>query len=155
LFSEEAHLTGTCLYLDLDIVILDNIDEIATFGDDMTFGVINDFNPNTKEFNSSVMKFNNDVATKAIWSKFLEKKAKLMELQGDQNVMSKLIKGNVNLKVMPDEWTFSYKWYSRTDPRFGKTRWTFEKKPNAKIAVFHGSPRPHESEQKWVQKEWN
>ena len=80
--------------MDLDVVILDNIDEIATFGDDMTFGVINDFNPNTKEFNSSVMKFNNDVATKVIWSKFLENKAKLMELQGDQNVMSKLIKSN-------------------------------------------------------------
>ena len=155
LFSEEAHLTGTCLYLDLDIVILDNIDEIATFGDDMTFGVINDFNPNTKEFNSSVMKFNNEVATKAIWSKFLEDKADLMALQGDQNVMSKLIKGNDNLKVMPDEWTFSYKWYSRTDPRFGKTRWTFEKKQNAKIAVFHGHPTPHESNEKWVQKEWN
>ena len=44
------------------------------------------------------MKFNNDVATKAIWSKFLEKKAKLMELQGDQNVMSKLIEGYDNLK---------------------------------------------------------
>ena len=155
MFSEEAHLTGTCLYLDLDIVILDNIDEIATIGNDMTFGVSNDFNPKTKEFNSSVMKFNNDVATKAIWSKFLEKKAKLMELQGDQNVMSKLIKGNDNLKVMPDEWTFSYKWYSRTDPRFAKDRWTFEKKQNAKIAVFHGEPRPHESNEKWVQKEWN
>ena len=101
------------------------------------------------------MKFNNDVATIAIWSKFLEKKAKLMELQGDQNVMSKLIKGNDNLKVMPDEWTFSYKWYSRTDPRFAKDRWTFEKKQNAKIAVFHGEPRPHESNEKWVQKEWN
>jgi len=75
-------------------------------------------------------------------------------------VMSKLIKSNVkiaqdNLKVMPDEWTFSYKWYSRIDPRFGKARWTFEKKQNAKIAVFHGKPQPHESEQKWVQKEWN
>ena len=42
-----------------------------------------------------------------------------------------------NLKVMPDEWTFSYKWYSRTDPRFGKTRWTFEKKPNTKIAAVN------------------
>ena len=160
LFSEEAHLTGPCLYLDLDVVILDNIDEIATFGDDMTFGVINDFNPGTKEFNSSIMKFNNDVATKVIWNKFLEDKDNLMALQGDQNVMSKLIKSNVkiaqdNLKVMPDEWTFSYKWYSRIDPRFGKDRWTFEKKPNAKIAVFHGKPQPHESEQKWVQKEWN
>ena len=160
LFSEEAHLIGPCLYLDLDVVILDNIDEIATFGDDMTFGVINDFNSGTKEFNSSVMKFNNEVATKVIWNKFLEDKANLMALQGDQNVMTKLIKSNKkiaqdNLKVMPDEWTFSYKWYSRIDPRFGKTRWTFEKKPNTKIAVFHGHPRPHESEQKWVQKEWN
>ena len=45
LYSEESGLEGPCLYMDLDVVILENINDMATFGDDDTFGVINDFNP--------------------------------------------------------------------------------------------------------------
>ena len=155
LFREESDLKGPCLYMDLDEVLLDNINDLATFGDDMTFGVINDFNILTKEYNSSIMKFNNEVATDLVWKPFLQQKTELMKLQGDQNAMSKLVKGSQYLKVMPDEWSYSYKWFSRQDPRFDKRKWTFEKKDKAKVAVFHGRPFPHESTQEWVKKEWN
>ena len=155
LFREESDLKGPCLYMDLDVVLLDNINDLATFGDDMTFGVINDFNILTKEYNSSIMKFNNEVATDLVWKPFLQQKTELMKLQGDQNAMSKLVKGSKYLKVMPDEWSYSYKWFSRQDPRFDKSKWTFEKKDKAKVAVFHGRPFPHESTQEWVKKEWN
>ena len=128
---------------------------VECFGDDMTFGVINDFNILTKEYNSSIMKFNNEVATDLVWKPFLQQKTDLMKLQGDQNAMSKLVKGSQYLKVMPDEWSFSYKWFSRQDPRFDKSKWTFEKKEKAKVAVFHGRPLPHDSDQDWVKKEWN
>lgn len=97
----------------------------------MTFGVINDFNILTKEYNSSIMKFNNEVATDLVWKPFLQQKTELMKLQGDQNAMSKLVKGSQYLKVMPDEWSYSYKWFSRQDPRFDKSKWTFEKKDKA------------------------
>ena len=155
LFREESDLKGPCLYMDLDVVLLDNINDLATFGDDMTFGVINDFNILTKEYNSSIMKFNNEVATDLVWKPFLQQKTELMKLQGDQNAMSKLVKGSQYLKVMLDEWSYSYKWFSRQDPRFDKSKWTFEKKDKAKVAVFHGRPFPHESTQEWVKKEWN
>ena len=155
LFSEEAELRGPCLYMDLDVVIIDNIDKLATFGDEKTFGVINDFNLKTKEYNSSIMKFNNEIATDLVWKPFLQDKANLMKLQGDQNAMSRLVMNSEHKKVMPDEWTFSYKWYSRQDPRFDKSRWTFENKESASVAVFHGRPWPHESEQKWVKEAWN
>ena len=155
LFREESDLKGPCLYMDLDVVLLDNINDLATFGDDMTFGVINDFNILTKEYNSSIMKFNNEVATDLVWKPFLQQKTELMKLQGDQNAMSKLVKGSQYLKVMPDEWSYSYKWFSRQDPRFDKSKGTFEKKDKAKVAVFHGRPFPHESTQEWVKKEWN
>ena len=101
------------------------------------------------------MKFNNEVATDLVWKPFLQQKTELMKLQGDQNAMSKLVKGSQYLKVMPDEWSYSYKWFSRQDPRFDKSKWTFEKKDKAKVAVFHGRPFPHESTQEWVKKEWN
>tara|TARA_Y100001960_G_C14518623_1_gene750138 strand:- start:493 stop:918 length:426 start_codon:yes stop_codon:yes gene_type:complete len=141
--------------MDLDVVITDNIDKLATFGNDKTFGVINDFNLKTKEYNSSIMKFNNEIATDLVWKPFLQDKANLMKLQGDQNAMSRLVMNSEHKKVMPDEWTFSYKWYSRQDPRFDKSRWTFENKESASVAVFHGRPWPHESEQKWVKEAWN
>jgi hypothetical protein len=75
-------------------------------------------------------------------------------MPGDQNVITALIEKQPILKVFPDEWTFSYKWHSRKKPRFHKSEWTFEQDPNAKVAVFHGKPDPHESEQEWVKNNW-
>ena len=101
------------------------------------------------------MKFNNEIATDLVWKPFLQDKANLMKLQGDQNAMSRLVMNSEHKKVMPDEWTYSYKWHSRQNPRFGKGDWKFEKKEKASVAVFHGRPWPHESEQQWVKTAWN
>lgn len=75
-------------------------------------------------------------------------------MQGDQNVVTDLVSGKDILKPFPDEWTQSYKWLDRTRTRFSKSKWTFELSDTAKIAVFHGKPNPHESEQDWVKKHW-
>ena len=58
------------------------------------------------------------------------------------------------VKTFPDEWTNSYKWFDRENPRFGKNLWTFEQKPDSKVAVFHGFPKPHQSEEQWVKDNW-
>ena len=58
------------------------------------------------------------------------------------------------LRTMPDDWSFSYKWNNRDNPRFAKSDWTFEKQSESKVAVFHGNPNPHESEQEWVKSNW-
>ena len=153
LFSPEADLKGNCLYFDLDVVILDNIDELATFGDDDTFGVINDFNPNSTVYNSSIMKFNNKTAD-YVWKSFKEDENNMLRNHGDQNVISHFMKKTPYTKVMPDEWTFSYKWYDRVNPRIDKSQMTFDKRPNTKVCVFHGQPNPHESSQEWVLSNW-
>ena len=153
LFSPEADLKGTCLYFDLDVVILDNIDDMALFGKEDTFGVINDFNPASSVYNSSIMKFNN-ITAEHIWTSFKKDETNMMRHHGDQQVMSHFIKSTPHCKVMPDEWTFSYKWFSREAPRIDKSQWTFNQKPNAKVCVFHGLPNPHESTKKWVQDNW-
>lgn len=154
LFTKEANLIGVNLYMDLDVVILDNIDCMAKFGHGNTFGVINDFNRTTKLFNSSVLKFNNDIATKAIWQPFLDDEVNMKRNQGDQNVISHFAKRAGIAEVMPDEWTFSAKWHNRDKPRFGKQLWTFEIPKGAKVAVFHGKPNPHESDVDWVKENW-
>ncbi len=153
LFSPEAKLEGTCLYLDLDVVILDNIDDMALFGKEDTFGVINDFNPKSTVFNSSIMKFNN-VTAENIWTSFKKDESNMMRHHGDQQVMSHYIRSTPHCKVMPDDWTFSYKWYDREKPRIDETEWTFERKPKSKVAIFHGKPNPHESDQQWVKDHW-
>ena len=154
LYSPEACLKGPTLYMDLDVVILNNIDQMFNFGDDNTFGVIRDFNPATGQFNSSIIKFNNEIAQEYIWKPFIADKQKYLKLQGDQNAMSVLIEKCPHLKIMPDEWTFSYKWNNRIKPRFHKTEWTFECASESLVSVFHGQPNPHESTQEWVKNHW-
>ena len=73
LFSPEAKLSGPCLYFDLDVVISDNVDCFATFGNDETFGVMRDFGQPQVYYNSSILKFNNSNATAGIWKPFIEK----------------------------------------------------------------------------------
>jgi len=153
LFSHEADLQGTCLYFDLDVVILDNIDDMALFGKEDTFGIINDFNPNSKSFNSSIMKFNN-ITAEHIWKSFKNDETSMSRNQGDQQVISLIMHESPHLKIMPDDWTFSYKWYDREKPRIHQTEWSFSRRPLAKVAVFHGKPNPHESKQKWVEDNW-
>ena len=166
LFSPEANLEGDCLYFDLDVVITDNIDCFATYEPDTKFVGMNDFNKHTGMFNSSVMRFNNEVMTKHVWEPYLKEKGRFMKLQGDQNVISETIKKTKLWKSFPDDWTFSAKWYDREKPRFHRSNWTFEFKPGSKVAVFHGKPdpnqladpHPHESYNlkliEWVKNHW-
>jgi len=144
LFSPEANLQGTCFYLDLDVVILENIDCFIEYEKDTKFIGMNDFNKSTKLFNSSVMRFNNDIMTKYVWQEYQKDKKTFDRLQGDQNVISQTIKKTPYYKSYPDEWTFSAKWFDRESPRFHREKWTLERKSGTKIAVFHGKPNPHE-----------
>lgn len=154
LFHPETNLKGVNLYFDLDVVILKNIDCFATWGDDMTFGITRDFGQPETTYNSSIMKWNNENASKIIWEKYFSDRIRWRKVQGDQNVVTDLMIKQSILKPFPDEWTQSYKWYSRTEPRFAKTKWTFELNSSSIVAVFHGNPNPHESDQKWVRENW-
>jgi len=155
LFSDKSELKGVNLYFDLDVVILKNIDCFATWGDDLTFGIIRDFGQPKMLYNSSIMKWNNANATKLIWDKYFADRPRWRKVQGDQNVITELMQNQKSiLKPFPDDWSQSYKWLDRTQTRFHKSKWTFEQDPKAKIAVFHGQPNPHESDQKWVKDNW-
>ena len=54
LFSPESKLEGDTLYMDLDVVIMKNIDELATIGESKNFVGMNDFNPTTGNFLSLI-----------------------------------------------------------------------------------------------------
>ena len=65
-------LDGDTLYMDLDVVITGNIDCFFNYEPEADFIGMNDFNPDTKIFNSSVFKFKPEAMKSKLWrSRFL------------------------------------------------------------------------------------
>src|SRR5210317_902539 len=138
LFSPDSKLDGNTLYMDLDVVIMKNIDDMFTYGKDHNFVGMNDFNPTSD----------------LIWKEYMKRRGDFRKHAGDQNIITDLIKNHKDTISFPDSWTQSYKWFNREGTRFHKSKWTFEKDPNAKVCVFHGHPNPHESTELWVKNHW-
>ena len=153
LFSPDSNLEGNTLYMDLDVVIMNNIECFGYIGEDKNFVGMNDFNPTSGLFNSSIMRFNNKYHS-VIWEQYLKRRTEFNSSHGDQEIISSLIKSHTDTISFPDEWTQSYKWLNRKGDRYHISKQTYEQDPNAKVCVFHGSPNPHDSTQEWVQKLW-
>jgi len=153
LFSPQSELEGDTLYMDLDVVITKNIDEMATIGESKNFVGMNDFNSSSGLFNSSIMRFNNKYHN-IIWEEYIKKRGDFSKCHGDQEIISQIIKDKEDTISFPDSWTQSYKWFNREGKRFHIDKMTYEQDPNAKVCVFHGRPNPHESDQEWVKNNW-
>ena len=147
-------LEGDTLYMDLDVVITGNIDCFFNYEPEADFIGMNDFNPDTKIFNSSVFKFKPEAMKSKLWQPFTDDRTKWLRYSGDQNVISDLIIGHPGTKSFPDSWTQSYKWYDRKGKRYHKGKWTFEHNGESLVTVFHGEPNPHQSDMDWVKKAW-
>ena len=155
LFHPDVDLPGDTLYTDLDVVITDNIDCFFTHKPELDFIGMNDFNPSTKQWNSSVMRFKNNKLHGKIWHKFMDDRPNnLRRFAGDQNLISDFIKNSPGCDSYPDSWTQSYKWYDRKGNRYSRQDMTYEHNGESLITVFHGQPNPHQSEQEWVKKAW-
>ena len=155
LFHPDVDLPGTTLYTDLDVVITDNIDCFFTYKPEADFVGMNDFNPTTGGWNSSIMKFKNEKMQGRLWHKFMDDRPNwLRRFPGDQNLISELIKNTPGCDSFPDSWTQSYKWYDRSGTRYSRQNMTFEHNGESLITVCHGQPNPHESDQEWVKNAW-
>ena len=153
LFSPQSELEGDTLYMDLDVVIMKNIDEMAIIGESKNFVGMNDFNPSSGLFNSSIMRFNNKYHS-IIWEEYIKRRSDFTKCHGDQEIISQIIKDKEDTLSFPDSWTQSYKWLNRKGKRYHIDKMTYEQDPNAKVCVFHGNPNPHESTQEWVKELW-
>jgi len=155
LFHPDVKLPGTTLYMDLDVVITQNIDEFFTYKPEAKFLGMNDFNPVTKIWNSSIMRFKQQDLHGSIWHKFMSNRPEyLRKFAGDQNLISDFIKGTPGCDSFPDSWTQSYKWFDRKGNRYSRRDMTYEHNGESWVTVFHGQPNPHESEQEWVKNAW-
>ena len=165
LFKPGVLPPGKYLYLDLDVVIVDNIDCLFELP---TFGILRDFiRPENgilpgKEYNSSVMifepQFRGDLfkyytKNKILWNEY----SKQVHFFGDQNVISSFLNRNPTMcKPIPDEWVWSYKkgvhrgrYAGHRDRMYGDFI-----PVEGRICVFHGSPNPTEVTLDWVEKHY-
>lgn len=162
-FCKTNGLRGNILFLDLDIVIYENIDKLWNYNSS-DFLIIRDFtrhmNPGWQRYNSSVFRFIADDYY-WIWDNFINDHKQIVNKNhGDQDYLYSILKNKA--KFWPDHWIQSYKWEMRDKNDValvnGRRNFTCVKDPRIVdegcIAVFHGDPNPHVVTDPWVINHW-
>lgn len=155
-FSKEFPITGTILFMDLDIVINNNIDELWDYhaGE---FCIIKDFSILNPKINSSVFRFEAG-QYHHVWDNLINDYTQLSNYHGDQDWIHDQI---YNYVLWEDSWIVSYKWQVRSRDELERTEGGQRFKTvhdgitsNAKIFVFHGDPKPHLVQDYIIRTQW-
>lgn len=146
-----SDLTGTALFLDLDVVIVNNIN--CFFELDVDFALCYDEKKKKQKIgNSSVYKFN--VGEHAEVLEYFQKNFEIIKnnYRNEQAYLSDKINQKGMLNFWPKEWTPSFKYHCI--PKFPYNLWQEPIIPKeAKIILFHGKPEPYEAE-KGISGKW-
>ena len=163
MFDPNLPISGRILYLDLDVVICNNLDKLVTGLGPQDFLGIRDFNrkfhPSWKRLNSSVMTWQHR-AQEDIWNKFKANPRDAQKLHGDQDWIWQCAFDR--LKFFPDDYIQSYKWEIRNRDdlieRTGRGGFrnisSVQPNPACCVAVFHGDPNPHDVKDPFVIDNW-
>ena len=167
MFSKDLPLKGTVLYMDLDVVIADNIDKLITWQPNQ-WCTIRDFTrvmrPKWQRYNSSIVRFKIGQLDH-VWTNYLKDKNEIEKrLHGDQDWLWEATR-KTQAMLYPDSWVQSWKWEVRKDKIFKpgglRGKRTFKNvdhtsKPRVEccVCVFHGDPNPEMIEDKWVVDNW-
>ena len=163
MFDPSLPLNGRILYMDLDVVICNNIDKLTQISGN-TFMGIRDFNRkfhrDWKYLNSSVMSWVHGTQ-KHIYDQFKQNPEVAMRMHGDQDWTWKCARDRI--KFWPESWIQSYKWEIRNRSELqvinGVRQFISVKNdvvvPNdCSIMVFHGDPNPGIVQDKVVLENW-
>jgi len=161
-------IKGRILYLDLDVVISDNIDRLFVYAPD-SWCIIRDFTrqmrPDWQKYNSSVVRFDTG-QLQHLWENYSTNwKDVQAKFFGDQDwLYSEALRTGVPATLFPDNWIRSWKWEIRLSKEFkpgrAKGNRTFkdiehvEPPKDCVITVFHGDPNPHNCNDPWVVNNW-
>ena len=165
MFSNDLPLNGTVLYLDLDVVISNNIDKLFMY-EPTKWCTIRDFTrvmrPQWQKYNSSVVRFKTGELD-YVWKDFSRDPIAVQRKHfGDQDHLYEATRNNP-ATVYPDSWIQSWKWEVRKSKLLGRgTRGTRELTtiehvvPNSDccVCVFHGDPNPEHCKDPWVVDNW-
>jgi len=152
IFAEEHFNKGDInFYLDLDMVIVNNIDHLINYEPERFVGlrdVGRVFRPEVKTLGSAVMRWTAGSHCD-IWTKINSDFNICKRFHGDQNYIFQLY--GSSLVYYPDPWILSYKWEVRDRKdvigRGENSNFSFTANPpiphDCAILAFHGNPRPH------------
>ena len=163
-FSTDLPLDGTILFMDLDVIVFENIDKLFTY-EPGRFCIIRDFNRMNalgwNRMNSSVFRLETGQHSH-VYSNLIADPINIRKrLHGDQDWLFEQIKSN--FEFFPDEWLQSYKWEMRGKPpmtrdKNGIRNFMEPGEPNilpeTSVAVFHGEPNPPQSVDLWCKENW-
>jgi len=168
MFSNDLPLKGTVLYMDLDVVIANNIDHLFTW-EEKNWCTIRDFTrkmrPTWQKYNSSIVRFRAGEMD-YMWKDFERNRTAIQKkFHGDQDWMYDAAeKLKTPAKLFPDNWIMSWKWEIRQSkdlnykmPKGKRQLRTIEHctpPSDCAICVFHGDPNPENCEDPWVIKNW-
>lgn len=167
MFSNQLGLQGTILYMDLDVVIANNIDKLFTYKPGEWL-IIRDFlrsqRPNWDRYNSSVIRFDSGQLDD-MWQEFNNNQRDIQKrFRGDQDYIWDWAKKNKPATLFPDEWIRSWKWEVRSSKEWApggrpgnrtfKTIETVRPDKNCCVTVFHGDPNPENCKDPFVVDNW-
>ena len=151
IFNQAHGIAGNNLYLDLDVVIINNIDSFWNYSPE-EFRICHDFN---RAFSKKIMFSNSSImgwrdnAMHHLYKKFIENmQYTVHKFRGDQDyIHDNMIDREV---FWPREWAMSWKWEiyrgGKMSPHSNlyKSDQTIVIPNDTKIIVCHGKPNPHE-----------
>ena len=136
-------LTGTVLFLDLDIVITGGLDEFFTYRSDVDFCVIHNWtHPDRTVGNTSAYRFTVG-SHPEILTRFLDDYQRvLQDYPNSQTYVSSCLEPSI--AFWPAQWCLSFK---RHCVPSGVSRWFHEPvlPHGARLVAFPGRPNPHEA----------
>lgn len=162
-------LSGTTLFLDLDIVITRSIDDLFDYKPRKTCSIADKGGSKWNVINSSVVRFEIG-ALNYVWEGFQYNHDWIMQnMHGDQDWLGLVVP---SVELFPESWVISYKKQCRAKGwpflgHFGE--WLMKReylKPTgeavlpeeAKIVIFHGKPDPvdvmHAPYKQWKKATW-
>ena len=159
-----THISGPLLYMDLDVVLAQNIDWIWEL-DTQFFWAVHDFRrlwrPSWGGLNSSIMYWNTEKWGQ-IWENFKSKNiaSTIKQFHGDQDFLNTQFTEN-QLCFFDNSLIKSWRWQLKDGGLNPKTR--LYNKPgagtlldsNTAIMIFHGDPKPHEVHDTVIKTLWN
>ena len=122
-FNPDLNIKGTMLYLDLDVIVFENIDKLFTYAPGH-FCIIRDFNrknqPNWQKMNSSCFRLETGQHSNVYTEFWRDPEGNSRKFHGDQDWIYHIIK--TDFTFWPDAWLQSYKWEMRNKPQV-KNKW--------------------------------
>ncbi len=136
-------ISGTCLFLDLDILIVDRID--CFFDPDGEFFIIHEWDTDETVGNSSVYRFESGTLEEVLNHFVAHRDQIVSTFANEQLYLSRKVEEMGLLNFWPNTWCPSYRKHCLPHNRIKRWFSPGRKPEGARIIIFHGAPDPEDA----------